>query len=107
MRTSSPPPLLDALSCGQRTRGWRRWPQSWELATTDSAGQHAHGSVQMGMAVRLFLSSGRERPSSGGMTADGSVVAMTFFGTDGQSAYFHNANGWFHLASALGANGVD
>src|SRR2546428_1277782 len=43
MRTSSPLPLLPALSCGQRTRGWRRWPQSWELATSDSAGQHAHG----------------------------------------------------------------
>jgi hypothetical protein len=31
------------------------------LATSDSAGQHAHGLVQMGMAVRLFLSSGGER----------------------------------------------
>jgi hypothetical protein len=44
----------------------------------------------------------------GGMTADGSVVAMNFTSAAGGSghAYFHNANGWFHLASALGANGV-
>ena len=42
------------------------------------------------------------------MTPDGSVVAMSFYGAgDGQDAYFHNAHGWFHLASALGANGVD
>src|SRR5712691_9229852 len=51
----------DALSGGQRTGGWRRWPQSWELATIDSAGQNAHGSVQMGMAVRLLLYSGGQR----------------------------------------------
>lgn len=44
---------------------------------------------------------------AGGMTADGSVVAMNFNGADGQYAYFHNANGWFHLTSALGANGID
>ena len=43
----------------------------------------------------------------GGMTADGSVIAMTFSGNDGQYAYFRNTHGWFHLTSALGANGVD
>ncbi len=43
----------------------------------------------------------------GGMTADGSVIAMTFSGNDGQYAYFRNSHGWFHLTSALGANGVD
>ena len=46
----------------------------------------------------------------GGMSADGSVVAMNFgspsiFG--GQYAYFHNEHGWFHLTSALVAHGVD
>jgi hypothetical protein len=51
-----------------------------------------------------------------GMTADGSVVVMNFgspilqqnpsvFG--GQYAYFRNQHGWFHLTSALLANGVD
>lgn len=47
----------------------------------------------------------------GGMTADGSVVAMNFTTppptVESGYAYFHNANGWFHLASVLGANGVD
>jgi len=46
----------------------------------------------------------------GGMTADGSVVAMNFsyaFGSPDGFAYVRNAHGWFHLASVLGANGVD
>lgn len=50
------------------------------------------------------------RAIAAGMTADGSVVVMTFgspsrFG--GQYAYFHNQHGWFHLRSALFAYGVD
>ncbi|MGH9237191.1 MAG: putative Ig domain-containing protein [Vicinamibacterales bacterium] len=50
------------------------------------------------------------RAIAAGMTADGSVVVMTFgspsrFG--GQYAYFHNQHGWFHLSSALFAYGVD
>jgi hypothetical protein len=49
---------------------------------------------------------------SGGITADGSVVTVNYFpaGT-GQFgprfAYFHNRYGWFPLASALAAGGVD
>lgn len=42
----------------------------------------------------------------GGMTADGSVVAMNFWG-DAQHAYFRNSHGWFHLESALAAHGID
>lgn len=45
--------------------------------------------------------------SSGGMTADGSVVVMSLGGADNMSGYFRNAHGWFHLTSALAANGVD
>jgi hypothetical protein len=47
------------------------------------------------------------RPLVGGMTADGSVVAMNFGGPDGQFAYFRNQYGWFHLTSAFRANGID
>ena len=58
----------------------------------------------------------------GGMTADGSVVAVTFasgggFGpgqigglgipTGNRYAYVHNSNGWFHFSSILAAQGVD
>jgi hypothetical protein len=43
---------------------------------------------------------------AGGMTSDGSVVAMTFGGSTDAYAYFHNPHGWFHLTSVLGANGV-
>lgn len=46
----------------------------------------------------------------GGMTADGSVVAMNFSGVpgvEGQGAYFHNAYGWFNLLSVLNANGAN
>src|SRR5712671_3723417 len=45
----------------------------------------------------------------GGITADGSVAAVSFASVDGSNryAYFHNSLGWFHLASALGAAGVD
>ena len=42
-----------------------------------------------------------------GMTADHSVVVVTFSASNGyHQGYFHNANGWFHLESALCANGV-
>jgi hypothetical protein len=45
---------------------------------------------------------------AGGMTADGSIVAMNFFGTNLDTyAYLRNGHGWFHLASVLLANGVD
>jgi hypothetical protein len=56
------------------------------------------------------------RGLAGGMSADGSVVAMNFAGNefiggqlvpDGQYAYFHNPHGWFHLTSALFAHGID
>ena len=43
----------------------------------------------------------------GGMTTDGSVVAINFGGPEAQFAYFRNQHGWFHLASALAANGID
>lgn len=56
----------------------------------------------------------------GGMTADGSVVAVTFAGnfgvgpiaglgipTGGKYAYIHNSHGWFHFASVLAAQNVD
>lgn len=57
----------------------------------------------------------------GGMTADGSVVGMTFSGAFGgqnqingvgipggnKHAYIHNSHGWFHLSSVLAAHGVD
>ena len=46
---------------------------------------------------------------SGGMTADGSVVVMSFFGggCHGTTGYLRNAHGWFHLTSVLAAHGVD
>src|SRR5687768_13585194 len=50
------------------------------------------------------------RLTPGGMSADGSVVAMNVSGgtvTSGQYAYFHNPHGWFHLSSALFAHGID
>ncbi len=58
----------------------------------------------------------------GGMTSDGAVVAVTFVGGPalgnnqvgglgvpqiGKYAYLHNSHGWFHLGSALLAQGVD
>jgi len=48
---------------------------------------------------------------AGGITADGSVVAIT--STTGCSpnvcryGYFHNSNGWFQLTSAMAASGMD
>jgi hypothetical protein len=59
---------------------------------------------------RLCTNTGGCQPgllTVGGLTADGSVVAMSFQGSDGQYGYFRNANGWFHLTSALGAQGID
>ena len=59
---------------------------------------------------RLCTNTGGCQPgllSVGGMTADGSVVAMSFQGNDGQYGYFRNVHGWFHLTSALGAQGID
>ena len=41
------------------------------------------------------------------MTADGSVVAITFGGPSDSFAYFRNSHGWFLVASALGAQGID
>jgi hypothetical protein len=57
----------------------------------------------------------------GGMTADGSVIAVTFatgaFGNSqiaalgipvtGKHAYIHNSYGWFHFSTILAAHGVD
>src|SRR5688572_29906740 len=46
----------------------------------------------------------------GGMTSDGSVVAMNFVSlpeVGGSFAYFRNTHGLFHLGSAFDANGVD
>lgn len=46
----------------------------------------------------------------GGMTADGSVIAVTFAGAGvdaSRHSYIHNAHGWFHLTSALAARGID
>lgn len=42
-----------------------------------------------------------------GMTADASVVAMSFGGPTRNFSYFHNSHGWFLVASALGASGID
>jgi len=42
-----------------------------------------------------------------GMTGDGSVVAIAFGGPSDNFAYFRNSHGWFLLASALGAQGID
>lgn len=43
-----------------------------------------------------------------GMTADGSVVVMSFNAPNGyRDGYFHNANGWFHLESAFASSGID
>ena len=45
------------------------------------------------------------------MTNDGSVVAVTYVALNNSSLnrypYFRNTHGWFHLASALGAGGVN
>ena len=43
----------------------------------------------------------------GGMTADGSVAAVEFAGQGRWFSYFRNSHGWFHLTSALGAQGID
>ena len=59
---------------------------------------------------RLCTSTGGCQPATiltGGISADGSIVALNFFGNDGEYAYVHNTHGWFHLASVLGANGID
>lgn len=49
--------------------------------------------------------------SPAGMTADGSVVAVTFADATTPSgsrhAYIRNANGWFHLTAVLAAQGID
>jgi len=47
--------------------------------------------------------------AAGGMTADGSVVVVTYsaHGFASHYSYFHNSHGWFHLASALAAGGVN
>ena len=42
-----------------------------------------------------------------GMTPDGSVVAVGFGGPSDNFAYFRNSHGWFLVASALGAQGID
>ena len=42
-----------------------------------------------------------------GMTPDGSVVAIAFGGPSDNFAYFRNSRGWFLVASALGAQGID
>jgi hypothetical protein len=48
-------------------------------------------------------------PGFGGLTTDGSVVVASFISNSrtGRHAYLRNAQGWFHLASALAARGVD
>jgi hypothetical protein len=59
----------------------------------------------------------------GGMTADGSVIGVTFSGAAGfggsqqisgigvpaftKHAYIHNSHGWFHLSSILASQGID
>jgi hypothetical protein len=49
--------------------------------------------------------------NAAGMTPDGSVVAISFVTLDPGSnrgfPYFRNSHGWFLVASALGANGID
>ena len=55
-------------------------------------------------------------PGAGGagITADGSVVIVTFLPLtstpsqfDGRNTFFHNVHGWFHLESALAKGGLD
>jgi hypothetical protein len=43
----------------------------------------------------------------GGMTANGSVVTVNYYGPSRGFAYFRNSHGWFHLTAALGASGID
>ena len=45
--------------------------------------------------------------NAAGMTDDASVVAANFGGQSRSFAYFHNSHGWFLVASALGAQGID
>ncbi|HEX5000622.1 MAG TPA: FG-GAP-like repeat-containing protein, partial [Terriglobia bacterium] len=47
-------------------------------------------------------------PSAGGITGDGAVAVATFVGdANHRQAYLHNSHGWFHLASAIAAQGID
>ena len=41
------------------------------------------------------------------MTPDGSVIAVSFLRSERQIPYFRNSHGWFLVASALGAQGID
>ena len=66
-----------------------------------------NSATTWGPGARICANGCGPRGLMGGMTPDGSVVAMTFGGADGQGAYFRNQHGWFHLASALLANGID
>jgi hypothetical protein len=47
--------------------------------------------------------------STGGTTADGSAVVVTYFApnTDSRRSYLHNSGGWLLLASVLAGGGLD
>jgi hypothetical protein len=45
--------------------------------------------------------------NAAGMTDDASVIALNFGGATRNFAYFRNSHGWFLVASALGAQGID
>ena len=68
------------------------------------------GSPNSGQVPGAWLNGSLPGPVfTGGMTADGSVVAMSFFrgGPGDTIGYFRNAHGWFHLSSVLRHHGVD
>jgi cell wall-associated NlpC family hydrolase len=63
--------------------------------------------------VSIFAASSLLIVNFAGMTADGSVVAVTFADpTDNSpirhgSAYIHNGRGWFHFTTIVGKSGID
>jgi hypothetical protein len=72
-------------------------------------GEMAIHNVVDGSITQLGSPNSPWTPSGlAGITGNGSVVVATFNAPNGyRQGYFHNANGWFHLESALGANGID
>lgn len=78
-----------------------------EIYVHDAAASPAAALTMLGSPNAAWVPT-----SFGGMTDDGSVVAVTFaetghFSSGDRYGYFHNPQGWFHLVSALhdaGAN---
>ena len=88
-------------------------------ASTNSIERLGSPNSYWGSGGRLCLNNGcgPTVPLAGGMTADGSVVAMNFaIGAPplpalpepgASTAYIHNEHGWFHFKSVLAASGID